>query len=218
YVEVSTNGGSTFTSIPTTASSPENTNGQNDGNGITGTSGTPLVCDQFGDPTWVNVTADLSAYAGQTIQLRFRYETDGAVIGDGFGVDNIAITGLAPDGAETDPGWKYNGFVRTTGTISTGFFNAYVAEFRQYRGYDNSLQLGPYQFTSDTLVEHFPYQDGMLVWYWDESFGDNNVGDHPGGGLILPIDSHPGILHWSNGDTARPRIQSYDATFTVHPT
>ena len=32
----------------------------------------------------------------------------------------------------------------------------------------------------------------MLVWYWDSSFEDNNVGDHPGGGLILPIDSHPG--------------------------
>ncbi len=83
---------------------------------------------------------------------------------------------------------------------------------------DGSLQSGPYQFTGPTLVEHFPYQDGMLVWYWDTSFDDNNVGDHPGGGLILPIDSHPGILHWSNGATARPRIQSYDAPFTLAAT
>ena len=97
-------------------------------------------------------------------------------------------------------------------------FNTYLAESRSYIGYDRSLQLGPYKFISGTMVEHFPYQDGMLVWYWDESFSDNNVGDHPGGGLILPIDAHPGILHWSNGNTARPRIQSYDATFTVHPT
>jgi immune inhibitor A len=218
YVEVSTDGGSTFTSIPTSASSPEDTNAQNDGNGITGTSGTPLVCDQFGAPVWTPVTADLSAYAGQTIQLRFRYETDGAVVGDGIGVDNIAITGLATDGAETDPGWAYAGFVRTNGTISTPHFNAYVAEFRQYRGYDESLQLGPYQFTSDTLVEHFPYQDGLLISYWDESFPDNNVGEHSGGGLILPIDSHPAIMHWSDGSTARPRIQSYDAPFTLAAT
>jgi immune inhibitor A len=60
-------------------------------------------------------------------------------------------------------------------------FNTYLAESRQYRGYDRSLQVGPYQFTGPILVERFPYQDGMLVWYWDSSFDDNNVGDHPGG-------------------------------------
>ena len=218
YVEVSTNGGATFSSIPTSASTNDNENGQNFGNGITATSGSPKVCDTFFTPQWVNVTADLSAYANQTIQLRFRYWTDGAVVGQGFGVDEIAITGQATDGGETDPGWTYAGFSRTTGTTVTPYFNTYVAEFRQYRGYDRSLQTGPYNFTSDTFVEHFPYQDGLLVSYWDSSFGDNNVGDHPGGGLILPIDSHPGVLHWSSGDTVRPRIQSYDATFTLAPT
>lgn len=220
YVEVSTDGGAHFNSIPTSASTTDNENGQNDGFGITGTSGTAKVCDAFGTPVWVPVTADLSSYAGQTIQLRFRYETDGAVAGQGMSIDDIAITSLATDGAETDAGWAYNGFVRTTGTISTPYFNAYVAEFRQYRGYDKGLQLGPYNFTdpNGNLVEHFPYQDGLLVSYWDSSFADNNVGDHPGGGLILPIDSHPGILHWSDGSTARPRIQSYDAPFGLEAT
>jgi immune inhibitor A len=218
YVEVSTDGGATFHSIPTSASTTDNENSQNFGNGITGTSGTPKVCDQFGTPIWVPVTADLSVYANQTIQLRFRYWTDGAAIGQGFGVDEIEITSQATDGGETDAGWTYAGFSRTTGTTVTPYFNAYVAEFRQYRGYDKSLQSGPYQFTSNTFVEHFPYQDGLLISYWDSSFGDNNVGDHPGGGLILPIDSHPAIMHWSNGATARPRIQSYDATFTLAST
>ncbi len=218
YLQVSNNGGATFTNIQTSASDTGNENGQNLGYGITGTSGSPKVCDAFGTPTWVPVTADLSAYAGQTIQLRFRYWTDGAAVGQGFGFDDLAITGQTTDGAETDPGWAYAGFSRTTGTTVTPYFNAYVAEFRQYRGFDKSLQLGPYQFTSNTLVEHFPYQDGLLVSYWDTSYSDNNVGDHPGGGLILPIDSHPGVLHWSNGATARPRIQSYDATFTLEAT
>src|SRR5512138_2758913 len=78
YVEVSTDGGATFNSIATSASTNDNENGQNFGNGITGTSGTPKVCDQFGTPVWVPVMADLSAFANQTIQLRFRYWTDGA--------------------------------------------------------------------------------------------------------------------------------------------
>ena len=63
YVEVSTDGGATFNSIPTSASDSGNENGQNFGNGITGTSGSPKVCDAFGTPVWTPVTADLSAYA-----------------------------------------------------------------------------------------------------------------------------------------------------------
>jgi len=222
YVQVSNNGGSSWTNIHTNVSDAANENGQNFGEGITGTSGHAKSCDGLFTPSWVNVTADLSAYAGQSVQLRFRYWTDGAVVGTGVSLDDIAITGLATDGAETDPGWTYAGFSRTTGTITTFHFNAYVVENRTYLGYDEALQKGPYNFTTGTFVEHFPYQDGMLVWYWDTSFDDNNVGDHPGGGLILPVDSHPAILHWGDGSfagsVARPRIQSYDSTFTLGPT
>jgi immune inhibitor A len=227
YVEVSTDGGATFNSIPTSASTNDNQNGQNFGNGITGTSGTPTVCDQFGTPVWVSVTADLSAFAGQTIQLRFRYWTDGAVAGDGLSVDDIAITGQPTDGAETDPGWNYAGFDRTTGSTVKSFFNAYFAEFRTYQGYDNGLKTGPYNFgfgdTKPNWVEHFPYQDGLLVWYYDTSFPDNNVGDNCAsgrcGGLFLPVDAHPDLLlRPDNGKVWRPRIQSYDATFGLEKT
>ncbi len=94
----------------------------------------------------------------------------------GFGVDDIAITGLPTDGGETDPGWTYAGFIRTTGTVTQSFFNAYIAEYRQYVGYDKSLKTGPYNFgfldnpNLQNWVEHFPYQDGLLVWYYDTSF------------------------------------------------
>jgi immune inhibitor A len=64
-------------------------------------------------------------------------------------------------------------------------------------------------------VEHFPLQDGVLIWYWDSSYTDNNVGDHPGEGLILPVDSHPAMETWTGGTQMRPRIQSYDSTFTA---
>jgi immune inhibitor A len=226
YVQVSTDGGATFQSIQTSASTTDNENGQNFGYGITGTSGLPKVCEQLDTPIWVPVTADLTPFAGKTIQLRFRYWTDGAVAGSGFSVDNITITGQSVDGAETDPGWAYAGFVRTNGTVVNSYFNAYFAEFRQYRGYDDGLRTGPYNFgflnTKPDWVEHFPYQDGLLVWYYDTSFADNNVGDNCAagrcGGLVLPVDAHPDLLIRPDGKMWRPRIQSYDATFGLEKT
>jgi immune inhibitor A len=222
YLQVSTDG-TTFTNVHTSASTDTNPNGQNFGEGITGVSGTPLNCETntlAPTPTWQSVTADLSAWAGQQVWLRFRYWTDAAAAGDGISIDNLAITGSTTDGAETDPGWTYDGFFRTTGTVSTKFNHYYIAEFRQYWGYDRALKRGPYSFTdpAGNWVEHFPYQDGLLVWYWDTSQDDNNVGDHPGKGLILPIDAHPKILHWSDGSVARPRIQAYDSTFGIWKT
>jgi immune inhibitor A len=226
YVQVSTNGGSTWTNLNTSASTNDDPNGQNDGNGITGTSGhTPTACDTFFDAEWANVTADLSAYANQSILLRFRYWTDVAVVGEGFGVDEISITGLSIDGGETDLGWDYDGFVRTDGTVTSVANHYYIAEYRNYKGYDQALKVGPYNFVDPAgteglpnWVEHFPYQDGLLIWYYDTSQSDNNVGDHPGEGLLLPIDAHPDILHWSDGSTARPRIQGYDSTFSMDKT
>ena len=61
-------------------------------------------------------------------------------------VDDIAITGQPADGAETDPGWTYVGFLRTSGVVTQSFFNMYIAENRTYWGYDKSLKTGPYNF------------------------------------------------------------------------
>ncbi|WP_404391866.1 hypothetical protein [Humibacillus xanthopallidus] len=205
--------------VATNRSTGTNPNGQNFGNGITGSTG----------GAWVDLTADLSAYAGQTVTLGFRYWTDGAVAPAGFGIDNIAITGQPLDGAESDPGWTFAGFSRTTGSVTQSFFNAYFAEYRNYRGYDAGLKTGPYNFgflnnpNLQNWVEHFPYQDGLLVWYYDTSFADNNIGDNclagRCGGLYLPVDAHPSLmLRPDNGQMWRPRIQSYDSTFGLEKT
>jgi immune inhibitor A len=53
-----------------------------------------------------------------------------------------------------------------------------------------------------------------LIWYWDTSFGDNDVGLHPGQGEILPIDAHPQPIYNLQGQPWRGRIALYDATFT----
>ena len=193
----------------------------------------PNGIDGHSSNNWVTLTASLSSFANQTVTIGFGYFTDGGVQGAtgafpaGISIDEIAITGLPTDGAESDAGWSYTtngdtGFHVTTGSEQFSYFNAYLAENRQYTGYDDSLRLGPYNFGFPSMpnkVEHFPYQDGVLIWYWDSSYDDNNVGDHPGAGLILPIDSHPQILHWSDsGAVMRPRLQAYDATFTLQPT
>jgi len=62
-----------------------------------------------------------------------------------------------------------------------------------------------------------------LVWYYDESFEDNNVGSHCAagrcGGLFLPVDAHPDLLlRPDNGQVWRPRVLSYDSTFGLEPT
>jgi immune inhibitor A len=204
------------TPVHTNFSTNNNPNGQNFGEGITGSSG-----------GWADLTADLSAFAGQTVTIGFRYWTDGAVVGDGMFVDNIQVSGSPLDDAETDFGWAHNGFIRTGSIASQSFFNAYFAEFRTYKGYDDGLRTGPYNFgflnSDPNWVEHFSYQDGLLVWYYDESFADNSVGDNCasgrcGGGLYLPVDAHPNIELWSDGTVMRPRIQSYDSTFGLEPT
>ena len=55
----------------------------------------------------------------------------------------------------------------------------YLAENRVYSGYDDTLRTGPYNFgwanTKPDWVERFPYQNGMLVWYANGEFDDNNT-------------------------------------------
>ncbi len=212
YVVVSTDGGATWNGVPTNLSTITDPNGQNFGYGITGISS-----------GWVDLSADLSAYTGDVL-LGFRYWTDGNTGGFGFMVDDISVNGSAPDGAETDAGWTFAGFKVTTGTEAALFNHYYVAEYRTYKGYDSTLKVGPYNFgyLNDPLlgdfVDHFAYQDGLLINYWDTSQRNNNTVQHPGSGLVLPINAHPAALRRVDGPLWRNRVQTYDATFTLDKT
>ena len=203
-VIVSTDGGATWQTVPTNLS-----NSTVEANGIEGFSN-----------GWVELTANLPA---GNVMVGFQYRSDGGVNFDGFMVDNIEITGYPLDGAEADAGWTFSGFRVTTGTEDRMYTHYYVAEFRQYRGYDDGLRTGVYNFgwannpALANWVEHFSYQDGLLISYWDNSQADNNTSAHPGQGLILPIDAHPDVL--MRGATPwRNRVQSYDSTFGLERT
>jgi hypothetical protein len=79
YVEVSTDGGRRFYSIPGNITTNYNPNGSNFGNGITGDSG-----------GWVQAIFPLGAYADSTVLLRFRYKTDSYVLEEGIYIDDIS--------------------------------------------------------------------------------------------------------------------------------
>lgn len=209
--------GGTVHLVPTNLSTTTNPNGQNFGQGITGST----------DFEWVPLTADLSAFAGKTVEIGFWYWTDGFTEGLGLLIDDIRITGQTVDGAEATVPWVYSpgdeGFRVVQGELGS-YFNAYIAEFRQYRGYDKSLRTGPYIFGDQNSpqlqdwVEHFSYQEGLLISYWDARMADNDVSSHPGRGLVLPIDAHPTPLTRDGGVPWASRYQSYDSPFGLKRT
>ncbi|MFJ6987612.1 MULTISPECIES: immune inhibitor A domain-containing protein [unclassified Streptomyces] len=173
------------------------------------------------------LTFPLDAYAGKKIDLRFRYATDGGVAQKGFAADRITVTAdgaalFADDAESADAAWTANGFSRIGAAITDDYAQYYIAENRQYVSYDKVLKVGPYNYGFSTTrpdwVEHYPYQNGLLIWKWDTSQKDDNTSQHPGEGLILPIDAHPAPLKWSDGTLMRNRIQAFDSTFSTYRT
>jgi len=208
FLEVSSDGGENWEPVETSESDLDNDCGESCTPGISGST----------NGAWVNLTADVP---NNTDTLRWRYTTDTAVVEPGFQIDNITLDGAPIGTAETEEGWVFDGFRTTNGSETIEYFNAYVAENRQYRNYDRSLE-SAYNFgfldKRPDWVEHYPYQNGLLVNYWDSSYTDNNVGDHPGSGLVLPVDAHPTFTHTPDGALARPRILTYDSTFGLQDT
>ncbi|GAA2022969.1 immune inhibitor A domain-containing protein [Pseudokineococcus marinus] len=117
---------------------------------------------------------------------------------------------------------KPQALVVDLGPDAAGNDRFYLAENRQYVGYDRTLATGPYNFgwplSSPDRVEHFPYQNGLSVTYWNTAFTNNQTLRHPGEGLALPVDARPAALRWSDGTVARNRIQTFDATFGTEAT
>ena len=173
---------------------------------------------------WEQISYNLSAYTGQELDVRFRYQTDVGVHYAGPFLDDIKLiedgnvtysTGVEDpdgDGWIPDETWK-----RSTGSETKTASQYYLVENRRYVGYDQSLRTGPYNFgwpyTRPNWVERFPYQDGMLVWYWNNLYEDNNTSVHPGHGWALPVDSYPKPIQFADGSNLGNRRQPFDATF-----
>jgi immune inhibitor A len=195
--------------------------------------GVPFSHDGAGRPAieghsngWVPVNVSLNAYAGAPVWLRFHYVTDGGVSEGGLFADAISVTAdgseIFADGAETDAGWSLNGFSVVGATKTELFDHYYIAGHRSYVSYDQYLQTGPYYFgyqnTRPDFVDHYAYQQGLLISYWDTSYGDNDTFAHPGSGRNLYIDAHPQPFLRADGAFWRARVQVYDAPFGLTAT
>jgi immune inhibitor A len=212
YTEVSTDGGANWTPIDGKLA---------DGSAITRDgSGKPALTGSVA--AYQKLTYSLDAYAGKKVDLRFRYQSDGGVALKGFAADEITVTAdgatVFSDNAESqDTAWTANGFSRIGASITDDYPQYYIAENRQYTSYDKTLKVGPYNFgfstTRPSWVEHYPYQNGLLIWKWDTSQADDNTSQHNGTGLILPVDAHPTPMKWADGTYMNSRIQSFDSTF-----
>jgi immune inhibitor A len=215
YFEASADGGSTWTPL----------------NGTVG--GAPLPVDSSGVPaltgasaTWTDIAIPLDAYAGKAIKFRLHYITDGGVSEGGFFGDELTITAdgatVLADGAEGASTWAANGWTIVGSSVTNKFAHYYIAGNRSYTSYDKYLQTGPYNFgwasTKPDFVEHYNYQTGLLISYWDTSQADNNTNEHPGEGRNLYIDAHPKPFNNVNGVPFRSRIQVYDAPFGLRLT
>ncbi|MGW4892413.1 immune inhibitor A domain-containing protein [Kitasatospora sp. NPDC004240] len=218
-VEASTDGGKAWTSLGGTVDGTPIGNTTANTPGLSGTSG-----------AYRQLHIPLDGYAGKQVRLRFHVTSDSNTHGRGVLVDAVRIsagdTTLFADGAENGlNGWTATGFSVVTGRDAVKQHpRAYLVENRRYAGYGAFLKTGPYSFGytgvdgKKDIVDNYPYQEGVLIWLWDTGYGDNNTKDHPGGGMILPIDAHPTPIRFADGSLVNGRAQTFDATFSLKPT
>lgn len=104
YTEVSTDGGANWTALDGTVDGAAIPRDASDKPALTGTA-----------DGYKKLSYSLDAYAGQKVDVRFRYQTDGGVAQKGFAADEITVTAdgtaLFSDNAESaDAAWTASGF------------------------------------------------------------------------------------------------------------
>ncbi len=196
YASVKVNGESVEGNITVT----EDPHGQNPGYGITGSSN-----------GWVDASFDLSAYAGQEIQLELNYWTDGYVSNPGFYADDIAVSvdgeQVLFDDAEGESAFTQNGFTKANGKVYSDHY--YLLEWRSHNGVDRGL---------DNIrrgASLMTFDDGLVVWYVDKKYDENWTGAHPGEGFVGVVDADQHTNYWSDETVASTRYQVHDAAFSL---
>nr|WP_083270662.1 immune inhibitor A domain-containing protein [Bacillus marinisedimentorum] len=196
YAYVTVNGEPIASDITT------NTNpyGSNLGNGITGSSG-----------GWIDASFDLSAYAGEEVEVAIEYVTDAAVSNPGLFADDLSITvdgeQVLFDDAEGDAKVALDGFTKNDGIKRSDHY--YLLEWRSHNGVDEGLANIR---RGDSLMT---FDDGLVVWYVDNAYSENWTGVHPGDGFLGVVDSDQHLNYWSDGAVGSTRYQMHDAAFSL---
>ena len=117
YVAASRDGGRTWEALSGRHTTDYDPVGKAYGPGYSGDS----------DGEWLQEEIDLTPYAGGKVLLRFEYVTDDAANARGFAVDDIEIPELDfVDGADSDGGWRAEGFRHIEGPLAQRFVVKFV--------------------------------------------------------------------------------------------
>ncbi|MEL3970888.1 immune inhibitor A domain-containing protein [Rossellomorea oryzaecorticis] len=172
------------------------------GNGITGSSN-----------GWIDASFDLSAYAGQEVEVAIEYVTDAAVSNPGLYADDlqIVVNGeevLFDDVEEGESKFELDGFTKNDGIKRSEHY--YLLEWRSHNGVDEGLaniRRGA------SLME---FDEGLVVWYVDNKYSENWTGLHPGDGFLGVVDADQHANYWSDESVASSRYQVHDAAFSLN--
>ncbi|WP_406946320.1 immune inhibitor A domain-containing protein [Halobacillus sp. SY10] len=174
--------------------------GSNLGNGITGSS-----------DGWINASFDLSAYAGQEVEVSIEYVTDTAVSNPGLYADDLSVVvdgeEVLFDDAEGDAKFNLDGFSKNDGIKRSDHY--YLLEWRSHNGVDEGLANIR---RGDSLMT---FDDGLVVWYVDKQYSENWTGIHPGDGFVGVVDADQHVNKWSDGSVGSTRFQVHDAAFSL---
>lgn len=151
---------------------------------------------------WSLQTFSLAAYKGQAVTIEFEYITDQAVGDFGMVIDALAVTGggstaFSAD-AESDGQLTLNGFSRV-GAQREGLPQQYYVQLRNHSSVDASLV-------------RESYDDGVVLWFADPNYNDNNVETHPGHGFLGVVDADQ-VLMRSGTRALDSSMQVRDAAF-----
>ncbi len=169
FVQVSTDGGSTWTSLENSDTTYDHDPAAHPDvldnlPGFTGSSG-----------GWVEETFDLSDYEGQAILLQFLYVTDWVMTETGFYIDDIVVTDsvetLFSDDLEAGSGnWVLTGWEHTTGLAENDWGLTFInpvynkGKFLEYQITDSDMDTyGGYQWDFTTLDTKYLNRDMVTI-------------------------------------------------------
>ncbi|CAM4183678.1 immune inhibitor A domain-containing protein [Shewanella aquimarina] len=161
------------------------------------------VAGAEGADSWVELSFDLSAYAGSSDrQISIVYFTDEAVGDYGFVFDELKVLDgesvIYSDGAEEPNTMALNGGFARIDNTRPGKPRRYLVQLRSYNGVDAGLK-------------SHAYEPGVLLWLENFNESDNNSSKHPGSGLIGVVDADQDLIG-TNGTATQIR----DATFSLY--
>jgi hypothetical protein len=117
-LELSVDGGGTWTIVETPYTSPQNPVGTGFGPGYTG--------DSAG---WIDEAVDLTSYVGRQVLLRFQYVTDDAINGSGVCLRGLSVPEISLSELSND--WLAAGFIHTNNLVKQDYIVQIVEGMKQ---------------------------------------------------------------------------------------